>query len=251
MQATNDSDEHLSGRRVELTRGLILIVLAVAVGAFVVTQGLSDDVESAAGSDVVAGASESASLGSDGADAATEGEAEGAADDIGGATAESDPTVDAADGGTDPASPSADDGDGTGAADPTTDSTVDTGGEATTGDSTGDGSPGAVPAGEVPAGEVKVLVLNGAGAKGIAARGSAVLQNAGYDVLAPRNANFLGPSKILYTAGFEAAAADIAGAYSVDPAAVVEPLDPATPPINETHDADVIVVVGEDGLIQV
>jgi hypothetical protein len=96
-----------------------------------------------------------------------------------------------------------------------------------------------------------VLVLNGAGAKGIAGRGSAILQEAGYDVLAPRNANFLGPSKIFYTEGFEDEAAAVAGVYSVDPAAVVAPLDPANPPINDTRQANIVVVVGEDGLIQV
>ena len=96
-----------------------------------------------------------------------------------------------------------------------------------------------------------MLVLNGAGAKGIAARGSAILQEAGFDVLAPRNANFLGPSKILYTDGFQLAAGEVADAYAVDASAVVEPFDPANPPINDTHGADIIVVVGDDGLIQV
>lgn len=248
MQATDDSDERGSRRRVEVTRGVIVIVLAIAVGAFVVTQGLGDDdAESAAGSDVAAVGSEPGSsadadetVGADLADEAT--------DRIGGATAESDPTasttVDDP-----PASPEAGtdgEGDRTDTTDPDGDSTTDEVNDGAAG--TGAETDGAE---DPPVGEVKVLVLNGAGAKGIAARGSAILQEAGYDVLAPRNANFLGPSKIFYTTGYESAAAGVAQAYSVDPTAVVEPFDPANPPINDTHGADIIVVVGEDGLLQV
>lgn len=239
MQAHHESDERSGGPGVEVTRGVIVILLAVAVGAFVVTQGLKSDGESvAAASDVAAvSGAEDGSLNSDaGDDTADEGTADdttdegtadgSTADDIGGATAESG------------------DGDAAAAGDDAEDSTVST--ETPTGDENDPAAPGAQ-----AAADITVLVLNGAGAKGTAGRGSAILQEAGYEVLAPRNANFLGPSKIFYAEGFEEAAIGVAGAYSVDPAAVVAPLDPANPPINDTRGADVIVVVGEDGLIQV
>ena len=94
MQGTDDSDERASRRRVEVTRGIIVIVLAIAVGAFVVTQGLGDgDAESAAGSDVAAVGAEGAAS-PDTEETAGGDPADDPADGIGGATAESDPTVD-------------------------------------------------------------------------------------------------------------------------------------------------------------
>ncbi|MGI9611771.1 MAG: LytR C-terminal domain-containing protein [Acidimicrobiales bacterium] len=244
MQAHHESDERSGGPGVEVTRGVIVILLAVAVGAFVVTQGLKSDGESvAAASDVatVSGA-EDGSLGSDSGDGITgdENGDDGAADEIGGATAESgdgdamvsdDPTA-------------GDDGDTAVGGDDPDDATVST-------ESAADAESDPAGPGTQTAADITVLVLNGAGAKGTAGRGSAILQDAGYEVLAPRNATVLGPSKIFYTEGFEEAANGIAGSYSVDPAAVVAPLDPANPPIDDTRGADVIVVVGEDGLIQV
>ena len=242
MQATNESEER-SGSRVDVTRGVIVIVLAIAVGAFVVTQGLSDgDDESAAASDVAAvGGSgedglESDPVAGDGSSDTTEG--------IGGATAE------AGDGGTDATLDGSDPAAG-GEAEADADTMTDgDGGSAGDGGSVDSDDDPAGPATQEPA-DVTVLVLNGAGAKGIAGRGSAILQEAGYDVLAPRNATFLGPSRVLYTEGFDDEAAAVAAAYGVDPAAVVAPLDPSDPPISDTRGADVIVVVGEDGLIQV
>lgn len=247
MQAHHESDERSGGPGVEVTRGVIVILLAIAVGAFVVTQGLKNDGESvAAASDVAAmSAAEDGSLGSDAGEEVTGDETDdnSSADDISGATAESgdgDAMV-----GDDPtAGDGSDDGDAAAAGGDAEDPTASTG---TPADAESDpAGPGAQ-----TAADITVLVLNGAGAKGTAGRGSAILQEAGYEVLAPRNANFLGPSKIFYTEGFEEAANGVAGAYSVDPAAVVAPLDPANPPINDTRSADVIVVVGEDGLIQV
>lgn len=99
--------------------------------------------------------------------------------------------------------------------------------------------------------DVPVLVLNGAGAKGVAGRGSEVLQTAGYDVLAPKNATVFGPTQVLYTEGFEAEAQAVAEAFGVDPVAVVSAYDPASPPINDIREAIVIVVIGQDGLIDV
>ncbi len=245
MQAHHESDERAGGPGVEVTRGVIVVLLAVAVGAFVVTQGLKSDGDSlAAASDVatVSGADDG-SLGSDAGNGATDGS-------IGGASADSDDNTTASDATTgDATTGDAAAGDDAASASDGADDPAGSGTPSADGDGDGDGDP-AEPGAQVPS-EVTVLVLNGAGAKGIAGRGSAILQEAGYEVLAPRNANFLGPSKIFYTEGFEEAANGVAGAYSVDAAAVVAPLDPANPPINDTRGADVIVVVGEDGLIQV
>lgn len=238
MQAHHESEERSGGHRVEVTRGVIVIVLAVAVGAFVVTQGLkNDDSESvAAATDIasVSGAADDQAANDQTANDTTgdSGEGQGAegSSEIGGATAEAG-DQDGPDAGADAGA--VDPGDAADATDPS----------ATETDPAGPGTQAAA--------DVTVLVLNGAGAKGIAGRGSAILQEAGYDVLAPRNANFLGPSKIFYTEGFEDEAIAVAGVYSVDPAAVVAPLDPANPPINDTRQANIVVVVGEDGLIQV
>lgn len=225
--------------RVGLIRGVLVIVTAVAIGAFVVTQGLEDDgTESiAAASDVAVGSSDDGSVSAD-----PDGPADGSAD---------------ADG--------ADDGRGTGgdamAGESTGDPEPTAGDDAATADvgaTGGDGSDPTSTTGTEPAGpevrvpaDVKVLVLNGAGAKGIAGRGSAILADAGYDVLAPKNADFLGPSLVLYTEGLEEEATAVAEVFGADPAAVVGPLDPADKPIQDTRNADIVVVVGQDGLISV
>ncbi|MDH3679873.1 MAG: LytR C-terminal domain-containing protein [Acidimicrobiia bacterium] len=207
---------------------MLVIVTAVAIGAFVITQGLDEsrtDVV-AAGADVAVGGS----TGDDGPSGGAEGEVDSGT--IEGATAESPGTTEAGVMADDQIV--ADDQASTVASD-----APDT--------TTAQATEAAVRA---PA-EVRVLVLNGAGAKGIAGRGSAVLADAGYDVLAPKNADFLGPSQVLFTDGFEEEAAAIAEVFQVDPVAVVGPLDPADPPIRDTQSASIVVVVGEDGLIDV
>jgi hypothetical protein len=97
--------------------------------------------------------------------------------------------------------------------------------------------------------EVEVLVLNGAGTKGIAAQGAERVQGAGYEVLAPKNANNLGPSQILYIEDYETEARDVAAVFGVDPDALVSAYDPASPPIDEIREAKVIVIIGQDDLI--
>jgi hypothetical protein len=249
MQDEHENVERSGAPRIEVTRGIIVILLAVAVGAFVVTQGLKDDDgETAAASDVAAvgpsAGDEAASEDGDG-DGDGDGEAD-SADSIGGATAES---------GDDVAGTARNDV--VGAEDPAADTDDALGGEVAdpgmVGDDQGTTSSVTDQAGPATqdAADVTVLVLNGAGAKGTAGRGSTILKDAGYEVLAPRNANFLGPSKVFYTDGFEEAAAGVAAAFGTDPGAVVAPLDPGNLPINDTRGADIVVVVGEDGLIEV
>lgn len=127
----------------------------------------------------------------------------------------------------------------------TDDGTATDGGTDTTSDST------AAPVAHPPA-EVKVLVLNGTnGIKGVAGRGTEVAAGAGFATAEAKNADVDGPSVVLYVEGYEADAIAVAQAFSVDPAAVVQPFDPATSPIADTQGAHVIVRVGNDGLIQV
>ncbi len=110
----------------------------------------------------------------------------------------------------------------------------------------------APPAAARPAAEVTVLVLNGTnGLKGVAGRGSEVMTTAGYATAEPKNADIDGASVILYTEGYEADARAIATAFGVDPDAVVQAFDPATSPIADTQSANVIVRIGNDGVILV
>ncbi|MGH1504817.1 MAG: LytR C-terminal domain-containing protein [Acidimicrobiales bacterium] len=125
------------------------------------------------------------------------------------------------------------------------DGTATDGATDTTPDST------AAPVAHAPA-EVTVLVLNGTnGIKGVAGRGTEVAAGAGFATAEAKNADVDGPSVVLYVEGYEADAIAVAQAFSVDPAAVVQPFDPATSPIADTQGAHVIVRVGNDGLIQV
>ncbi len=100
---------------------------------------------------------------------------------------------------------------------------------------------------------VKVLVLNGTDpvVAGKAGAGTDVLKASNYVTLSPKNADVPGASAIYYTEGFQAEAVAVAAAYGVDPAAVVQPLDPAALPVADTQGANVIVRIGSDGVIQV
>lgn len=110
----------------------------------------------------------------------------------------------------------------------------------------------AAPAAARPAAEVTVLVLNGTnGLKGVAGRGSEVMSTAGYLTAAPKNADIDGASVILYMDGFEADARAIATAFGVDPDAVVQAFDAASSPIADTQGANVVVRIGNDGVILV
>lgn len=219
MQPAEQRTDGPSGAgRAGVIRGILVIVTAVAIGAFVIARGLDDT-----STEVVAAATDD-DADRDDADADVDGTDPSV--EIAGAEADTDG---AASGGT-----------------ATTDDTA----AATTIPPTSETTAPAGPVARTPA-EITVLVLNGKGTKGVAGRGSTLLQDAGYDVLAPKNADFLGPSLVLYTEGFEPDASAVAAVFGVDPTAVVQPLDPANPPIGDTQGADIIVVIGEDGLIDV
>lgn len=202
MQPGDHRHDDGSPNRVGLMRGVLVIVTAVAIGAFVLSRGLDDssiEAVAAAGDEVATDDAEGSTSSTLAAVAATTS-----------STAGSDQTTEAE----------------------STTSTV---------------TEPAAPVIRAPA-DVSVLVLNAAGAKGVAGRGSELLQGAGYGVLAPKNATKLGPTAVLYTENFDAEARAVAEVFGVDPV-VVAAYDPASPPINDIRDAIVIVVIGQDGLI--
>lgn len=238
MQAQHHADDP-STARVGLIRGVLVIVTAIAVGAFVLSRGgFSDGSIDAVASNSIPEGSEEGSL--DGAgEAGADSEDDSASVAEGATDPAADPTT--ADPATEPAL--TDPGDAMEEGTETTATTV-AGAETslTTVDPAG---PAATPA------EVQVLVLNAEGTKGVAGRGSEVLSTAGYDVLAPKNATVLaGSSAILYAGASDADALAIAAAFGAD-AALVAPLDPAAPPINDIGAADVVVVIGQDGALGV
>lgn len=227
-------DGSLAGR-VGLVRALVLIGVALVIGGLLVFRGLDS------GTDTVAA----------GPDASTLADSEGSVDDVG-ATPGS--TADGAGEGVadDDQSPAAL---STASTIPATVTTAaasavvtETTAPAAVSTTAAAGSSTTAAAGSPAA--TTVLVLNAASGKGVAAAGASVLKDAGYTVMAPKNANGPSKSKILYTKGNQAAAEAVAAVFDVDPATVVGAYDPAKSPIATIGDADVIVVIGTDGVIK-
>lgn len=213
----------------DIFRGALVILAAVVIGAIIIGQGLdggdettaTDDVLPATDSTTVATAIPGA-----GTDTGADGQAPATDDGIAGgevpAPATGDPaTTDGTATTEDPAAPS------------TTEVAAD-------------------PLATVrPPAEVRVLVLNGAGTQGIAARGTEMLQAASYLTAAPKNADALGASTILYIDGYAAEAQAVAAVFGPGLDAIVQPLDPAAPPVADLQDAAVVVVLGNDDVIPV
>lgn len=99
--------------------------------------------------------------------------------------------------------------------------------------------------------EVLTLALNGTDPVqgGVASKTRDVLQASGYGTAAPKNAETVGPSVVLFVEGYESDARAIAAVFGADPAVVVKPFDAATSPIADTQGAQVIVMAGNDGVI--
>ena len=102
-----------------------------------------------------------------------------------------------------------------------------------------------------PPAEVKVLVLNGAQTQGIAARGTEALLAASYQTAAPKNAATQRPSAVLFAESYQAEALAVAAVFGTGLEGLVQPLDPADLPIDDTQEANVIVVIGPDNLIPI
>lgn len=92
-----------------------------------------------------------------------------------------------------------------------------------------------------PPEEVQVLVANGARRVGVAGAGTAVLAEAGYDTLDPKNGPTMDDSIVYYISGFAADAVVVAETLGLDPTAI-EPM-PSDPGV-ELADAKVIVILG-------
>lgn len=106
--------------------------------------------------------------------------------------------------------------------------------------------------------EVAVLVLNGTAGddgqplKGVAGRGTDLLKTNNYITKDPKNSPAPGPSAVYFAEGFEAEALAVAEVMGVaDAATVVMPIDPTAPPIEDLQGANIVVQIGNDGVIQV
>jgi hypothetical protein len=98
--------------------------------------------------------------------------------------------------------------------------------------------------------EVKVLVLNGIGTQGTAARGTAPVEAAGYVTGTPKNAEPTPQlSGIYYAEGYQREALDVALVYSSGLDSLVKPLTADNAPVADTQSANVIVVIGSDQAI--
>ncbi|MEL7156613.1 MAG: LytR C-terminal domain-containing protein [Actinomycetota bacterium] len=92
-----------------------------------------------------------------------------------------------------------------------------------------------------PPDQVQVRVANGARRVGVASAGTAVLADAGYDMLDPKNGPTLDDSIVYYISGFAADAVLVAETLGLDPSDI-EPM-PSDPGV-ELADAKVIVILG-------
>ncbi len=180
------------------SRGVAVILAAVAVGAILMWLGYSDQT-------VDASSEESSQTATD------DGAADGSTDD--GATT---------------------DGDITTTAPPTTEATTTT----------------APPAVARPADQVKVLVLNAAvNKRGIAGRGTAIVEQAGYVTLKAGDAKKDQATEIQYAPDYEADAIAVAETFGLD-SSVVVPF-PSELNTDDPGDANVIVIIGLDGKIDI
>lgn len=211
----------------DIFRGALVIITAIVIGGFVVSRGL-DQPTADLTSDVEE--TESATAGDEDGD-------EGG-DDVGGNGEATDSTAigdeaGAAEGGDQVATPT----------------TVEVPVE-TVPETTPEEVVPAEPVARLPA-EVKVLVLNAAQTQGVAARGTEALKAASYLTGAPKNATAQQSSAIFWAEGYELDALAVAAIFGEGLEGLVAPLDPANLPIDDTQEANVIVVVGPDGSIPI
>lgn len=122
-----------------------------------------------------------------------------------------------------------------------TTTTVDRDAPPPTGDAESTTVPDAAPA---PA-DVVVVVANGSGISGLAARTGGTLAGLGYQVLEPANVNEGQINSVVYyVAGSEPAAVEVAAALNL-PATAVQPM-PTPTPVADLGTAVVLVVLGSD-----
>ncbi len=222
----------------DLFRGVLVALVALAVGAIVLSQGFGDDPESGAEDDSI-----------------TTGELTAADPDA--LTTEDEADADAAtETSNDPAAPDAD-----GAM--TSDAMAD--GESTTDPTAADGTATTVDPAQTtttpttagltdtarPASQVQVVVLNATDQQGIAGQGTELLSAANYDTVPAGNATDNIGSVILYMEGYRADAIAVSQVFTDGLDGLVQPYDPTAPPAlaEDIGDAKVIVVLGLDDAI--
>lgn len=89
-----------------------------------------------------------------------------------------------------------------------------------------------------------VLVANGSGVPGVAARFSTQVEEAGFQVAEPANAAQASTSTVYYNEGFEAEARAVAALFT--PVPEVAPLDLDPLPVDDLRGASVVMVIGSD-----
>ncbi len=227
--------------RTDIFRGGLVIATAVLIGVFVISSGLdrSGTDTGATGTDespdpaaASADAEETEDTGS-GDNAEDAGDADSAADD-----------GSMADPGTE--SP-ADDGAANAPAPSTDIAGAEVGGE----DPTDTTEPTVPPPVARPPAEVLVLVLNGSEIQGIAAQATAKVGENSYQTAIAQNADELGPSVILYADGYDLEAIAVAEVFGPNLTGLIQPLTVENQPVADLQGANVIVVVGGDGVIPV
>lgn len=223
----------------DLFRGVLVVLAALAVGAFIVTQSLDDteDESSAAtsGAETDDGSDAAAALDSAGSD-------EMAEDQTDPAMTSDDAMTDTSD----PAAPAADDA---GTATTTASAGETTAPEATsTSTSLADAMTPRAPD------EVAVVVLNATDQKGIAGKGTELLDLSSYNTAAAGNVtddNFGRGSVILYREGYQADAIAVAQVFADGLEGLVQPYDETAPPADDIGAANVIVILGIDDAIPI
>jgi hypothetical protein len=96
-----------------------------------------------------------------------------------------------------------------------------------------------------PASDIKVLAANGTSTSGLGGRTTAVLQAQGYNALSPVDATkAVEATQVQYKPDYEAEARALAQFLQL-PASSVRPMEDS-PPVPETRDANIIVIVGSD-----
>ncbi len=96
-------------------------------------------------------------------------------------------------------------------------------------------------------GEVTVLVANGTDIRGLAGATATALKGIGYNTLSPTDTSRpVDTTKVLFSAGFEPEARQVASSLQLPPAAVEASSPANAPPIDDTLDANVIVLLGAD-----
>ncbi len=264
MAAEEEIDEHdefepetrsvgfnLRSGGTDLFRGVLVALIALAVGAFVLAQGYGDDATDSVTDDGSIRTGDLTSVDPDGTlttDGAEDGDASGDTDD--------------------PAAPATDgtltDGSATGAAtgDAATDDamTDDTMADGTDADTTSDTSDPAASSDTTalglndatrPAAEVEVLVLNATDRKGIAGQATELVGQASYKTAAAANASGSMTSTILYMEGYRADAIAVSQVFTDGLEGLVQPYDPDSPPAQEIGTANVIVILGIDDAIPI